>query len=241
MAVQVVFLSGGKDSTAMAMRLQETDPRDGRVYVCTPTGDELPEMECHWSALEERLRAPLWRVTNGTLHSIIREQRCLPNWRMRFCTRILKIEPAQALLDALGDEAELVVGLRADEPQREGGRWPGHRHSYPLREWGWGINEVRGYLSDRGVSIPRRTDCARCFFQRLSEWWLLWKQYPHIYESAVQDEVEIGHTYRSENKDAWPGALAELRREFERGRTPRGAAQSNLFEPTWQQCRVCAG
>ena len=35
----VVALSGGKDSTAMALELAEREPRD-YVYVCTPTGNE---------------------------------------------------------------------------------------------------------------------------------------------------------------------------------------------------------
>ena len=62
----VVALSGGKDSTAMALRLAEVEPRE-YVYICTPTGRELPEMEAHWSRLETLLGAPLLRVTNGSL------------------------------------------------------------------------------------------------------------------------------------------------------------------------------
>ena len=50
MTTHVVALSGGKDSTAMALRLAEIEPQD-YVYLCTPTGDELPEMEQHWNGL----------------------------------------------------------------------------------------------------------------------------------------------------------------------------------------------
>lgn len=39
----VVALSGGKDSTALALRLKEIEPREYQ-YVCTPTGDELPDL-----------------------------------------------------------------------------------------------------------------------------------------------------------------------------------------------------
>ena len=53
----VVALSGGKDSTALALRLAEVEPRE-YVYLCTPTGRELPEMEAHWTRLEGLRR--LW-------------------------------------------------------------------------------------------------------------------------------------------------------------------------------------
>ena len=47
----IVALSGGKDSTAMTLRLAKVEPRDYR-YVITPTGDELPEMYDHWRGLD---------------------------------------------------------------------------------------------------------------------------------------------------------------------------------------------
>ena len=46
----VVALSGGKDSTAMALRLAEVEPQEYR-YICTPTGRELPAMEAHKIAI----------------------------------------------------------------------------------------------------------------------------------------------------------------------------------------------
>lgn len=53
--LHVVALSGGKDSTAMALRLRELNPDVDYVYVCTPTGNELPEMWEHWRKLGQLL------------------------------------------------------------------------------------------------------------------------------------------------------------------------------------------
>jgi len=47
----VIALSGGKDSTALALALHEREPRD-YDYVITPTGNELPAMKVHWAKLE---------------------------------------------------------------------------------------------------------------------------------------------------------------------------------------------
>ena len=39
----IIGLSGGKDSTCLALLLKEHEPRPYN-YVCTPTGNELPDM-----------------------------------------------------------------------------------------------------------------------------------------------------------------------------------------------------
>ena len=54
----IVGLSFGKDSTCMALALQEREPRD-YIYVCTPTGDELPEMVEHMVRIEQLLGQPV--------------------------------------------------------------------------------------------------------------------------------------------------------------------------------------
>lgn len=115
----VVALSGGKDSTAMALRLAEVEPRD-YMYVCTPTGNEPPQMFEHWKNLGTLLGRPLTPVVAGTLAGLIAKQNALPNFRMRWCTRMLKIEPYAAWLSQQG-ECVSYVGLRADEEDREGG------------------------------------------------------------------------------------------------------------------------
>ena len=246
MAEHIVALSGGKDSTAMALHLAEVEPRDNYTYVITPTGDELPEMTDHWLHLGTLLGKPLVPVTSGySLQGLIRKWSALPNWRQRWCTRALKIEPFNAYLLSVAP-AVSYVGLRADEEEREGNRLYGGvadiEQRFPLREWGWGLIEVKEYLRERGVSIPQRTDCARCFYQRVGEWWRLWAYHPETYADAEKDEAETGHTFRSPggHRDSWPVPLQELRESFERGSVPKGAAQLDLFsDERADMCRVC--
>jgi hypothetical protein len=233
----VVALSGGKDSTAMALRLKEIEPRD-YVYVCTPTSNELPEMFEHWRRLGELLGKRLTPVVGGTLEGLIDKQNALPNWRQRWCTRMLKIEPYAAWLVQQGGEITSYVGLRADEEERAGVVYPGIINRFPMREWGWGIGDVFNYLSSLGVAIPQRTDCAWCFFQKLGEWWDLWRNYPDIYKQGEEQEAKTGHTFRSPGRDTWPAGLYELRLKFEAGHIPRGAdLQPNLLNQA--KCREC--
>ncbi len=239
--IHVVGLSGGKDSTALALRLKELNPDTEYEYIYTPTGDELPSMTEHWLALEGLLGKALTPMATGlTLDGLIDKQKMLPNWRARWCTRMLKIEPCQKWISEKTDTVVLYIGLRADEEGREGGIYHDCEVRFPFRDWGWGIDEVWRYLNERGVLIPERTDCARCFFQTLGEWWELWKSHPDIYESAAKQERDLGHTFRSPSRDSWPASLDGLRERFEAGDIPRGVvATEDMFGFSANQCRTC--
>lgn len=234
----IVAISGGKDSSAMALRLKEKYPDRHYIFICTPTGDELPEMEAHWTHLEELLGQPIIRLQDpehGTIYDLIDEMHMLPNWRARWCTRILKIELAQQFYEFL-KPATIYVGLRADEGERKGNKLfdENINQAFPLQDWGWGLKDVLGYLDKRGVVIPRRTDCAMCFYQRLDEWWTLWKDHPNYYQRLVDIEARLGHTLLSPGKwTNWPHPLVELRGEFESGRVP-AKAKKRVGE-----CRAC--
>ena len=242
----VVALSGGKDSTALALRLAELHPDREWLYFCSPTGDELPDVVAHWDRLECILGQQIVKVRNRSLDEWIEHFDMIPNHRARWCTRLLKIEPCLEYLRSL-DAPVLYVGLRWDEPARNGIYTTQFPSVFPMREWGWTVKDVHAYLQQKGITIPKRTDCARCYGQRLSEWYELRRLCPEIYEAASQQEKAVresrglGVTFRSPQRDTWPASLEGLGREFER-RYPRGyTPQVPLFdlaeEPTG--CRVC--
>lgn len=239
----VVFLSGGKDSTAMALRLREIEPDTDYEYVITPTGNELPEMFEHWKRCSELLGKRLTVLSCGkSLLKLIQDMKMIPNFRARWCTRIIKIEVAEQYLCA-NAPAVSYVGLRADETEdeRKGmyGIIEGVEKCYPLREWGWKLNDVLGYLECKGVTIPQRTDCAWCFFQKIGEWWNLWKDHPDIFKRGEELEIEVGHTFRTPGKDSWPTSLHDMRLKFEQGSRPRDAGQLSLLEEREGMCRAC--
>lgn len=243
--MNVLAFSGGKDSTALALRLAE----QGEEYVLffTPTGRELPECIDHIARVAAMTGKRLEVRTAGTgLRGLIEGYRALPNNRQRWCTRQLKIEPCKAfLLEHPG--STLLVGLRADEEEREGmwGAFASYR--YPMREWGWGLEHVRSYLDDRNVTVPDRTDCDWCYDQQLGEWWRLWKEHPDRWGEAEALEEKIGHTFRSDTRDSWPAGLKDLRERFEAGAIPQRGKGRIISMPLFgeydvarERCRVCS-
>jgi 3'-phosphoadenosine 5'-phosphosulfate sulfotransferase (PAPS reductase)/FAD synthetase len=230
----VVGLSGGKDSTALALWLVENEPREYE-FICNETGDELPDMVAHWANLEVLLGAPLKRVTHTTdLYGVIEEQGMLPNFRSRFCTRILKIEPTIRYMESLPDGSVLYVGLRADEEMRRGIYGEDVTTRFPLREQGFDEARVWAYLAEKGVTIPARTDCAVCYHQRIEEWHSLYFQHPDRFAKGVAIEEKHGHTFRSPGRDTWPVALKELGEEFASGRQPLKRTSRTMT------CRPCS-
>lgn len=237
----IVALSGGKDSTALALALREKNPHIEYEYICTPTGDELPSMIKHWEKIEEILGKKLIRITNKTLYEWIDYYDALPNWRQRWCTRLLKIEPCLAYIKSLQSKPILYVGLRADEEERKGIYSENVITKFPLREWGWGLEEVVSYLREKEVSIPARTDCSLCFYQKVSEWYYLWRDNREYFNRGIEFEKRTGYTFRNPNSKKWGASLDEMGQKFEQGYLPFGATnQLDLFEnEEITSCRVC--
>lgn len=230
----IVGLSGGKDSTALALWLAENEPREYE-YICNETGNELPDMYAHWRNLERLLNAPIKSVRYHTdLLGAIEEVKMLPNFRARWCTRILKIEPTIEYVASLPAQSVLYVGLRADEEARRGIYGDDIKIRFPLREIGWCEADVWSYLDKRGVCIPKRTDCALCPYQRLEEWRDLWANHPDKWAEGVAIEKQHGHTFRSAGRDTWPADLESLGAAFASGRPLRKSSR------TTQTCRVCS-
>lgn len=230
---KVVAFSGGKDSTATALiAAQEREPF---VLLFTPTGDELPEVLTHIEHVSKLVGAPVIMPPGPKLLPLIERFGSLPNWRQRWCTRMIKIVPCIAYLTA-HPGSTLLVGLRADEEHREGLYGEHATYRYPLRERGMGLKDVLSMVEGAGLCIPKRTDCALCYGQRLTEWFALWRDHPERFAQGEQLEAQTGHTFRSPGRDTWPASLQELRARFEQGDRPRG---QDKYDSELESCRVC--
>jgi len=206
----------------------------------TQTDDELPEVFAHIANICELTGAELVTPKGPRLYELIENFNALPNRHQRWCTRMIKIQPCIAYLKA-NPGTVLAVGLRADEPAREGMYGDYATYRYPLREWKWGVREVVGYNTARGITVPKRTDCALCFWQRLHEWWRLWKDHPEKWARGERYEEMTGYTFRAPGRDTWPVSMRGLREAFEAGRVPTRSLKLAEREAEEQRCRVCQG
>ena len=230
---KLLGFSGGKDSTACGEILaSEGEPFE---LLFTPTGNESPEVAAHIQAMSERWGAPVIIPKGPQLIPLIGHFGALPNWRQRWCTRMIKIQPCIAYLVA-NPGATLCVGLRADEEDRQGLYGDFATYRYPLRERGLDLKSTLKLVADAGICVPRRTDCLLCYGQRLTEWHALWRDRPEEFAKGEALEAQTGHTFRSAGRDTWPAALAGLRAAFEGGRVPRG---QDGYDKELEACRVC--
>lgn len=243
--MHAVALSGGHDSSAMALELVERYPDIPFNFVCTPTGNELPAMFAHWRRLSEMLGSPIIPVMAGTLKATIEAEGMIPNHWARWCTRKLKIIPFREWVMEHGLMRHVIsyVGLRADEEGRAGGAYediPGVETRHPLREWGWGEAEVQDKLRRAGVVVPDRTDCAWCFYQRLGEWYELWLYHNDLYLEGMAIEERTGHTFRTPGRDSWPVSMREMAERFAAGDIPERSLNRMARErQEIGSCRVC--
>jgi hypothetical protein len=224
----------------MALLLKRAMPDTNFIWVCTPTGNEPAEWFGHMRKVAAAVGTIYPVMRPGGLKGLIEHYNALPNWRQRWCTRQLKIEPFANFLEKLAP-AKFYVGLRADEAEREGGDYahvPNVQMIFPLRELEMSLDDVWSFLFSEGWrSFPKRTDCRVCFFQRLIEWYELWRDDPEGYAEGIAWEKQTGYTFRSPGRDTWPASLVELAAEFSAGKVPKDTRTDSLSK---LKCRVCS-
>lgn len=159
----LVSLSGGKDSTAMLLRLLERGEEVAGVAFFD-TGWEWPQMLRHIKRLRE-----IVEITT------VRSRRSLDSWlchrgwptlRFRWCTR----EKVAALRRTWKPrEGIKCIGFAADETRRTEGDYAATR--YPLIEWGMTEADCLAYCRERGYDWEGlydhfdRVSCFCCPFQ----------------------------------------------------------------------------
>jgi 3'-phosphoadenosine 5'-phosphosulfate sulfotransferase (PAPS reductase)/FAD synthetase len=193
----VCGISGGKDSSALAIHMRDRVPQ--MDYFFCDTGAELPETYDYLDKLEVILGKPIARLNSdrGFDHYFEVFRGMLPSPQMRWCTREMKIKPLE---DWLGDDpAVSYVAIRADEKNRKGyvSTKPNISAVFPFIEDDIDHAGVLRILDEAGVGLPEyyewrtRSGCYFCFFQRKAEWVGLAERHPELFEKAVAIENKV--------------------------------------------------
>ena len=190
----ILGISGGKDSSALAVYMRDKVP-DIEYFFCD-TGAELPETYDYLAQLEKFLGKPIkrlnpvkdfdwWLEFHGNF---------LPSSTARWCTVQLKLKPIEKFVG--NNRAISYVGIRADEDNRKGYQSTNGNIQavFPFKDDGVDKPAVFRILEEAGLGLPKyyewrtRSGCYFCFFQRKMEWIGLYENHPDLFEKAKSYE-----------------------------------------------------
>ena len=192
----ILALSGGKDSSALAVYMKDKVPE--MEYVFCATEKELDETYEYLQRLSQYLGKPIHTLKYKSgygFDEILKLKRgYLPSVQSRWCTECLKLVPYEEYIGS--DEVISYVGIRADEPHRTGyiSTKPNIKTVFPFVEGNIRKADVFRILEEAGLGVPAyyewrsRSGCFFCFYQQRIEWVGLLERHPDLFKQAMDYE-----------------------------------------------------
>jgi hypothetical protein len=237
--VYICPVSGGADSTALAILLRLLFPGTYFHFVFTDTKAELPEIYDSLDRLEKFLQQPITRITpTKGLFELIEQDfnGFLPSYKERWCTRILKAQGFAAFLEQFkNSKAYIMVGIRSDESERLAFTMDGCETEMPFVDMGLKREDIFQILMDT-IGIPSfykfrtRSGCTTCFYQRRSELVSLREFHPiHFHAGKKYEKLserdtvrhQVSHSLRSEVGWFWPSLPKPSKNDVINGKLKR--------------------
>lgn len=189
--MKIISFSGGIDSTALGLLVPDAIP------IFCDTHWEFPELYAHIDRFENFIRSKVLRLDGGSLPDYIQEQKFFPNFKARYCTRLFKIEPMNEFIQR-NIPCDLLIGLRADEPERKGNlsEIEGLSIKYPLREMGLTRDDCIAVCEENNL-LPKypiymkRGGCRGCYFKSKYELKAMNDLRPHSLDELQELEESI--------------------------------------------------
>lgn len=226
MMKHIVSWSGGKDSSAMLIRMvEEGMPIDDIVFIkvmATPTlGAELPEMYEYIDKMERYIKRKITVIRSEFDFDTVFHQTYVKGKRVgniygfpfmvgAWCNNRLKMRAIKQQYKTYGEHIR-YLGLAADEPKRIDRLEPFCRA--PLAEWGMTEQNCIEFLERRNMMNPlyhkfRRLGCWFCVKQSLDSLRVLRRDYPKYWAMLLQWDKESPNSFRPNS------TVADLERRF---------------------------
>lgn len=214
--MNVLNFSGGKDSTAMLLKLIDLDMRPNKI-VFADTLMEFPEMYDYIDKVEAYIGQDIIRLqpkqkhqwdeffygtwTKGKYEGLIRGfpyvcgkgQKC---WHKR--------NAKTNLLDRFNKKADQVyIGYAFDEPKRS---VKGEKYCYPLRDLAMTENDCTKYCEKHNLLNPlyrkgfTRLGCWTCPWQGKQDLKILKRDYPTLWNRLLQYEKDSPQGFKPDFK-----------------------------------------
>jgi len=188
----ILSYGAGVNSTALAILLVNEGWRGSIVFA--DTGAEWPDTYCFMDYFQTewlksrrleivRLKGKPWqtRADGIGLIEYCEQAKIIPLAAIRWCTAEWKVEALQRWADG----RDYMIGIAAEENHRQPDM------VRPLVDWGIDRDGCREVIEAESLSVPRKSGCYICPFQRDSQWRELWERYPELFDRAMMLEESV--------------------------------------------------
>ena len=225
--LHVVSFSGGKDSTAMLLRMLEEGMTVDMILFCDTTV-EFPELYDHIKKVEKNTNRKITVVRNehdfeylflekpvnrtrktdfSKKHGLSHKGYGWAGPKMRWCTQLMKTQPRERFLNELKKKYEIIeyIGIAADETYRLNRKINQRQNTrHPLVEWNMTEADCLQYCYDRGYDWGglykkmRRVSCWCCPLQSLKELRVLYSDFPDLWTKLKYWDSITWRTFRAD-------------------------------------------
>ena len=207
----IVSFSGGKDSTAMLLKMIENNMKIDEIIFCD-TGKEFPQMYEHIRKVQEYIKRPITIIKSDKSFDYYMFEHIKTRgknkgkrgygWasgRCRWCTTLLKNQVVDNYLKKYKSEGYLeYIVIAADERERE------REKQYPLIEWNMTEADCLKYCYEKGFDWGGlyehldRVSCWCCPLKRIKEYKILYKYYPELWQKLKDMDNKAYNRFRKD-------------------------------------------
>ena len=208
----IVSFSGGKDSTAMLLRMIEENWQIDEI-IFLDTGKEFPAMYQHIEAVEKYIGRQVTRLNNprGFDYWMFSHKKTKgknigkkgygwPDMGRRWCTARLKTDVSNRYIKQYIAATE-YHGIALDEAERTENN-EGRNIRYPLLLWGMTEKDCLEYCYKRGFTWGglyeqfKRVSCWCCPLKSIPELKSLWMHHPELWEKLKDMDRRAYNRFR---------------------------------------------